>query len=30
MFFLELSCESEECGEYHNISLNEEVEINFE
>ena len=30
MFFLELSCEAEECGEFYNILLNEEVEINFE
>ena len=30
IFALEFSCEIEECGEYYKISLNEEVEINFE
>lgn len=30
IFVFELKCESEECGEYYNILLNEEVEITFE
>ena len=29
-FVVELNCETEECGEYYNISVNEEIEINFE
>ena len=30
IFVFELKCEDEECGEYYNILLNEEVEITFE
>ena len=30
IFVLEFTCDTEECGEYYNILLNEEVEINFE
>ena len=30
IFLLEFTCDTEECGEYYNISLKEEVEISFE